>query len=234
MNHEQLGLLLQIIGVALFTPIVLETILRVVRSASTSVTLRIAEMLAKAPVGGSGLSDIYLAVMARLSTVRQQRETAIQLVWSILTTLLFSIALIGFLGLPIWSIGVFKWVPAWMRMVAYVWIGLLACDVLIAAVWDLWLYRTQMGKRIIGGLASDKQKLLYMALSNPSKGRSLKKLVANIVFFFAYPPVGLILTTLELGLVLGARSEWFQKVSSVVTLVGWAAILAGLLVQFLA
>lgn len=233
MNQEKLGLLLQIIGISLFTPVVFEMILRFLYSASTALAIRIAEIMTKSPLGGPLLADIYLQSMERLTTGEQQRKMVIQLIWATITTSFFSIALIGFLGLPVWSSSVFRWVPGWMHIIAYLVITLLVCDVLIAFIWDLFIYRTHFGQSMINSLSSSKLKILSLALRNSSKSRSLKKALTNIIFFFMYPIGGFLLTTLEFGLLVGSLSNRFRKASIVAGIIGWVTVLTGIIIQFL-
>lgn len=234
MSQEKLGLLLQLIGVGLFTPFVFTAILRFLYTVSTSATIRVAEILTRSPVVGQFLADIYLQSMDRLTKGVQLKKMVIQLAWATITVLISSTALIGFLGLPILGISIFTWVPKWMQVVAFIAITLLVLDILITGIWGFFIYKTRVGQSMVSNLPSGKLSLFSLALSNPSKFRSPKKIAANIIFFFVYPVGGLILVTLEFTLLVGSLANRFQKVSNIAGILGWIIIIVGLIMQLLA
>ena len=235
MNQEQLGLFLQIIGVGLFTPIIFRWILEFTHSITITISSLLSKMLIKSPVGGPRLADIYLKAVDRLSTGTDWSKTAILLVWSVSTTVLSSISLIGFFAFSIWSIDFFMWVPKWMQIITWILIGLLISDILVASLWDFWLYHTQWGKNITASYSTTStiDRIGYLLLNNPAKTRPFRKLVANITFFFFYPIGGSILTILHLGVFIGGISKRYKNIGNMAGLVGWATILAGLILQFL-
>ncbi len=232
MNQEQLGLLLQIIGVGLFTPIILRWVLKFIRLMTFKISSFLIKMLRESSVGGPSFADIYLRTLDRLSTGTNWSDTAKLFAWSILTTLLFSVSLLGFLAFPVWGLNFLVWVPSWMQVTTWVLIFLLISDILIAGLWDFWLYHTQWGKNMIDYLSAT-SKLSYLLLNNPSKTRLLKKLVVSITFPLFYPIGGSILIILHLGVVVGGISERHANIGDRAGLIGWVLIIAGLILQLL-
>jgi len=235
MNQEQLGLFLQIIGVGLFTPIIFRWILEFTHSITITISSLLSKMLIKSPVGGPRLADIYLKAVDRLSTGTDWSKTAKLLVWSVSTTLVSLIPLIGFFAFPIWRLDYFIWVPKWMQIITWILIGLLISDIIVASLWDLWLYHTQLGKKITASCSTTSTigRIVYLSLNNPAKTRPLRKLAVNITFPFFYPIGGLILTILHLGILIGGISKRYKNIGNMAALIGWATILAGLILQFL-
>jgi len=236
MNQEQLGLFLQIIGVGLFTPIIFGWFLDFISSTSTTVSSLLAKILRKSPIGGPWLAEIYLKVVDRLNTGTDWSKTAKLLVWSVSTTLVSLISLIGFFAFSIWSIDFFMWVPKWMQIITWILIGLLISDIIVASLWDLWLYHTQLGKKITASCSTTSTigRIVYLSLNNPAKTRPLRKLAVNITFPFFYPIGGSILTILHLGILIGGISKRHKNIGNMAALIGWVTVLTGLILQFLA
>jgi len=231
MNIDKLGLLLQIIGIGLFTPIIFRWLLETIRSISVSFSSSLAKVLRKYPLVGELLAKVYLIAVDRMLEGKEIKQTSKLLIWSIGTSSITAISLIGFYGLITSNNEHLLWIPNWVYIVTWVIAAIFISDIIFSMIWDYGLSRTSFRKQLI---EINKKYYFpgYVALNSTSKFSLFKKIWANTVFFFVYPFGGSILTFLNIGLIVGGLSKRFNSIANFIGILGWGTVLAGLILQY--
>ena len=237
----KIGLLLQIIGFVLFTPIIFNVIYNAVLRASCWFARKLEKGEVYRQRTGLFIARRYVRVLNIIRHRRKVSKILVNLVWTLLFSVSSTFMLIGLLS---WFLSILSWIPFWLRVLSSIYVSYFIFDIILVIIWDHGLYRlprfsnwvTSLPTRIDlrEGMTIKKVSLIYLRiyLIEPQRSRFLYKTFVNISLILAGPIVGLLIV-LQFSLLLIfdflARTEYVRNSLAVL---GWVLIITGLIFQY--